>query len=216
MKMKCPYCGVSGSVSDSLLGKKVRCPKCKEIFKTTEETAPPASEKDQSVETPGYLSDAKPSPVMTSQDEAALEDEIAKIFEDMKSSPTDPATDFWQDMQASEKGEAVEGHEDKSGSLSEEDLLSELEDAVGEQCSACGTFVGKSTQYNLDGKVYCSACLPTEGGEEGGASSSKDLAVAGSGAQKISTTDWEGNAAILAALGMLAAVIAAAVYILAR
>lgn len=32
MKMHCPHCGVKGSVDDSYVGKKVRCPKCREIF----------------------------------------------------------------------------------------------------------------------------------------------------------------------------------------
>jgi predicted Zn finger-like uncharacterized protein len=216
MKMKCPYCRVSGSVSDSLLGRKVRCPKCKEVFKAIETTAPPAPEKDHSNETSGYMTDTRPSPDMTSQDEAALEDEIAKIFEDMKSSPTDPEPDFWKDMQTSEKGETADGSEENIGSLSEEDLKSELEDILGEKCSACGALVGKNTQHNLEGKVYCSACLPAEGGEENEASSSRDLAVSDSDVQKASKTDWEGKAAILAALGIIAVILYAAFYIIVK
>ena len=216
MKMKCPYCGVGGSVSDSLLGRKVRCPKCKEEFTAIATTDPPAPEKDYSMEASGFVTDTKSSPDMTSQDEAALEDEIAKIFEDMKSSPTDPEPDFWQDMQTSEKEETGYGSEENIGPLNEEDLKSELEDIIGEKCSACGTFVGKSTQHNLDGKVYCSACLPTEGGEEAEASSSRDLAVSKSDAQKTSKTDWEGKAAILAALGILGVILYAAYYIIVK
>ena len=32
MKMQCPHCGVSGKVDDSLLGRKVKCPKCVNTF----------------------------------------------------------------------------------------------------------------------------------------------------------------------------------------
>ena len=32
MKMLCPHCGVKGTVDDSFVGKKVKCPKCNDIF----------------------------------------------------------------------------------------------------------------------------------------------------------------------------------------
>lgn len=32
MYMLCPHCQVKGKVKDELIGKKVRCPKCEEIF----------------------------------------------------------------------------------------------------------------------------------------------------------------------------------------
>lgn len=32
MKMLCPQCGVKGSVADSYVGRKIRCPKCKQVF----------------------------------------------------------------------------------------------------------------------------------------------------------------------------------------
>lgn len=33
MKMKCPHCGVKGSLDDSFLHKKIRCPRCQQIFR---------------------------------------------------------------------------------------------------------------------------------------------------------------------------------------
>ena len=174
MKMKCPYCGVNGTVSDSLLGKRVRCPKCKEVFKVTAATAPPAPEnepkKEPIIEASGYVTDAAPAPGMTAKDEAALEEEIAKIFDDMKKSATDPWPDTQtlnNDTAASDRTEGDETKESSgtdSGPLSEEDLKSELEDILGENCSMCGTNVGKATKFELDGKIYCSACLPEGGG----------------------------------------------------
>ena len=228
MKMKCPFCGVNGSVSDSLLGKKVRCPKCKEIFKVTAATAPPPvsemepkkePKNDPIIEASGHVTDAAPSPGMTAQDEADLEDEIAKIFNDMKKSVPDHGPDPWQDAglldkDMTELGETAQGEKKESGPLSEEDLKSELEDILGENCSMCGTSVGKATKFDLDGKVYCSSCLPE--GEGGGdeVSSSKDLAVSGSAPKKASQSDWEGNAAILAAIGIIAVILFAAIYII--
>lgn len=32
MKMECPHCGVNGTVDDSLVGRKVKCPKCANTF----------------------------------------------------------------------------------------------------------------------------------------------------------------------------------------
>ncbi len=37
MKIDCPHCGVHGSVDDSLVGKKLRCPKCSKVFLVSEE-----------------------------------------------------------------------------------------------------------------------------------------------------------------------------------
>ncbi len=37
MKMHCPHCGVKGSVDDSYIGRKVRCPKCQTVFHCEDE-----------------------------------------------------------------------------------------------------------------------------------------------------------------------------------
>ena len=53
MRIKCLQCGVSGSVSNALIGKRVRCPKCEKVFLLTEENSPPllkkAPQKDPSI-----------------------------------------------------------------------------------------------------------------------------------------------------------------------
>jgi len=46
MKMHCPHCGVKGSVDDSYIGRKVRCPKCHNVFHCEDDqrhSAPPVS-----------------------------------------------------------------------------------------------------------------------------------------------------------------------------
>jgi DNA-directed RNA polymerase subunit RPC12/RpoP len=37
MKMRCPYCGLGGTVEESFFGKKVRCPGCLDIFGVSDE-----------------------------------------------------------------------------------------------------------------------------------------------------------------------------------
>jgi hypothetical protein len=227
MKMKCPFCGVNGTVSDSLLGRKVRCPKCKEIFKVTVATVTPYAtekepQKDPVIEASGHVTDTGPAPGMTAKDEAALEEEIAKIFDDMKKTATDHGPDPWQDTQTLDKDAAAPDTTAKSeikdssgtdiGSISEEDLKSELENILGENCSMCGTQVGKATKYNLDGKIFCSACLPEGGGGE--SSSSKDLAVSGSNLKKTLPSDWEAKGAIIGAIGIIAVILLVAIYII--
>lgn len=41
MKMECPHCGVNGTVDDSLVGKKVKCPKCVNTFVINAEGSAP-------------------------------------------------------------------------------------------------------------------------------------------------------------------------------
>ena len=65
MQIKCPQCGVNGSVSNTLVGKKVRCPKCMKIFPVTDELCLPVSEKpplENTIdEVPGCVSDSTPT-----------------------------------------------------------------------------------------------------------------------------------------------------------
>jgi len=36
MKMICPECGLKGTADDTLLGKKVRCPECLQVFRVND------------------------------------------------------------------------------------------------------------------------------------------------------------------------------------
>ncbi len=57
MKMICPHCGVKGSANDSLIGTKVKCPKCLGIFVVESEVVQPiaveSNELEQLQDTPG-------------------------------------------------------------------------------------------------------------------------------------------------------------------
>jgi hypothetical protein len=50
MEMTCPHCGVDGSADDSLLGRKVKCPKCNGIFGITAEMVQPILISDNDIE----------------------------------------------------------------------------------------------------------------------------------------------------------------------
>jgi hypothetical protein len=43
MKLTCPHCGVTGSIDDKFLGRKLKCPKCGQDFKATEDDAVPTA-----------------------------------------------------------------------------------------------------------------------------------------------------------------------------
>ena len=41
MKMVCPHCNVNGIVDDSLIGRRVKCPKCTNIFVVSSDSSEP-------------------------------------------------------------------------------------------------------------------------------------------------------------------------------
>ncbi len=209
MKMQCPHCGVRGTVPDSLIGKRARCPKCKEIFTaiadeasvvlgdepTRESTISPSAQSIKTGDSSG----------MTAQDEANLEEELAKIFDEMKQSSTEEVEepvgtaaedDFYADVD--------------TGPLSVEQLQAQLEDLMDERCAVCGTIVGKATKLELNGVVYCSKCLPgIDDAVEGG----KHLTVSQKPRQEKESGALRKLGSVLAGLVIIGIFIAAVYYI---
>jgi predicted Zn finger-like uncharacterized protein len=230
MKMKCPHCGVSGSVSDSLLGKNVKCPKCKKIFRVTEKTDYPAPKnelkKGSVIEASGHVADTSgPAPGMTAQDEAALEQEIAKIFDDMKNSALEEELSSMTETGSSDSvGSAMNWDMDtkdmrkdlsdlEQQSLNENDLEAELQEMLGGKCSVCGTFVGQKTKHEIGGNIYCSVCLPESGDAGGESSAGKDLTVtAGPDLKNALTGFWQTKGIKFVGVAIIAAIIVALVY----
>ncbi len=60
MKMHCPRCGVSGSADDSYLGRKVRCPKCREIFLVESPPEPAVEAEEYRLETHSEVAEHEP------------------------------------------------------------------------------------------------------------------------------------------------------------
>lgn len=49
MKMICPECGLKGTADDTLLGKKVRCPECLQVFRVDDSVTVADSSGDTGV-----------------------------------------------------------------------------------------------------------------------------------------------------------------------
>jgi predicted Zn finger-like uncharacterized protein len=229
MKMKCPRCGVSGSVSDSLLGKKVKCPKCKEVFRVEATMVPPTPKNEYQngsvIKASGYATDSEKAPGMTAQDEAALEQEIAKIFDDMKNSAMEQELNSIVETGSSDSiGSAMNWDMDtkdmrkdfsdsEKQSLSEEDLISELQEMLGKKCSVCGTFIGQGAKHEIGGNVYCSVCLPEGGGTGTETSAGKDLTVSKGPVPKTAWKDfWKMVGMKFVGLAVIAIILVALVY----
>jgi hypothetical protein len=213
MKMKCPHCGVKGTVSDSLIDKRVKCPKCTKAFQVVAEKPPvervfePVTES--ATETAGYEADTGASPGMTAQDEADLEEELAKIFDDMQRETPDSEEE--PDVEEGDDFESLFGHIDPEDlSLSEEELQTQLEDIMDESCTVCGTIVGKSNKHELNGKVYCTNCLSMT---EGDAETGRDLEVTkGVEQEGESSGMMKKLGAVLSGILIIALIIAAGYY----
>lgn len=81
MKMHCPHCGVKGSVDDSFIGRKIRCPKCQNIFPCEVDAVTP-EEIEPDLFAPPVLEEAAPASDEIVEDEKAMavdepDDEIA-------------------------------------------------------------------------------------------------------------------------------------------
>ncbi len=72
MKMICPHCGVKGSADDALLGRKVQCPKCTEVFEVGAEVV-------EAIEV-GELELEQLSEQADEQFDMASEEEIDDVF----------------------------------------------------------------------------------------------------------------------------------------
>jgi predicted Zn finger-like uncharacterized protein len=209
MKMQCPHCGVRGTVPDSLIGKRAKCPKCKEIFTAMTEEAPVAlgdePTRESTISPSAQTIETGDSSGMTAQDEANLEEELAKIFDDMKQSSSD------EEEESVETAAEDDFYADvDTGPLSVEQLQAQLEDLMDERCAVCGTIVGKATKLELNGVVYCSKCLPgMDDDSEGG----KDLTVTQKAKQEKEPGTLRKLGTVVAGLVVIGIFIAAVYYI---
>lgn len=154
MKMICPHCGLKGTAGESLLGKKVRCPECQQVFRVNEDVAmvtiptPEVSdviednvenvevedqeviESEQTLELPGEDID---------DDEIVLEDEDEELQETKAEDLIDEIDGLEEQGQAEEVVEVV------------------LADGV-KICSKCGFALSETFLQEVDGDVVCGLC----------------------------------------------------------
>lgn len=74
MKMRCPHCGVSGSVDDSYMGKTLSCPKCKSKFKAVPEMA--LEQQPQAVAVPDLADSEKHIAAQAGADHDASKEDV--------------------------------------------------------------------------------------------------------------------------------------------
>lgn len=72
MKMTCPHCGVKGSAQSSLMGKRVRCPKCRSIFDVTPAVLQPLPVEETELE--------QISSSALAEDAESAEDDVDDVF----------------------------------------------------------------------------------------------------------------------------------------
>ncbi|MDP3479708.1 MAG: zinc-ribbon domain-containing protein [Desulfoprunum sp.] len=111
MKMHCPHCGVKGSVDDSYIGRKIRCPKCQETFRCQiDEEVAGDVDMQQPVLPPAEEHPAL-SPVAETSDAESLKDladESPDIFSEEETSPVSQLDTFPVASLPLDEAEAVE------------------------------------------------------------------------------------------------------------
>ena len=133
MKMLCPNCGVKGSADDSYIGKKVKCPKCKEIFeavpeeeKIEESFREPASEELVEEPVVSDQEDILPEEGDVAGSEEEFDDEPLEIDEDEILSAVESEPESFDDESA------PAGPADEPAGESGDDFAVELDETLPE------------------------------------------------------------------------------------
>lgn len=83
MKISCPHCGVHGAVDNSLIERKLRCPKCSKVFLVTEELLPEVD--DTAIVHQEILYDDEPhNPETVEQESVDAEESVAPGDENLE------------------------------------------------------------------------------------------------------------------------------------
>jgi len=121
MKMICPHCGVKGSADQSLLQRKVKCPKCSGIFEVNAEVVTAIPVDDFELE--------PVSDVDETQDDPALEENVDGAFDDLFG---DKETSSVDEMEESALDKLLAGADEEEH---DDDLVAALHDSDEESMS---------------------------------------------------------------------------------
>ncbi|MCF8055531.1 MAG: zinc-ribbon domain-containing protein [Desulfocapsa sp.] len=163
MKIDCPHCGVYGSVEDSLVRRKLRCPKCSKVFLVSDDLLPEADEtnlKTCSVCSQSFASEllvdidsqlycvlCRPDFAVEAVEEAPEEDVLETVEEE--------TIDLFAET------------EQILGPDVESEVASEEESITLETCSVCGDSLHPDFLETVGSQKYCALCLPDETEEAG-------------------------------------------------
>ena len=147
MKIQCPHCGVRGTLDDAYIHKKIRCPKCSNVFRAesegsvTDDTPPPPPIAEPVVPPVVPIKQTEPThpgPVLASN--AASEERSAG-----SGSPPSPSDELSQKDQAG--AESAPPHSQPS--ITEAQVHEELDSLFTEtmKCSGCGKVASDQESY---------------------------------------------------------------------
>jgi len=157
MKIDCPHCGVHGSVDNSLLDKKLRCPTCSKVFLVTEEILPEFD--DSGMLSQEILHDKQQSPDLSAEDDDLLAamGEDASADEGVGASDGEELLGLMADDSEDNDLEAVLDAE-----LADEDLDFDKESVELETCSSCGESLHPAFLETVGFERLCALCIPDE------------------------------------------------------
>ena len=141
MKVKCPHCGVSGKVDNTLAGSKVKCPQCNDIFLVPLVVSSiPFSEQHTDPS-----SDQQTSELSENAAQNDIRDTFNKAGHD-----------------ASDNTDALDLPESQSSDEVEKELQAELDAMLAETCSVCGKGTGDELTFLSNHGLYCQDCHPQD------------------------------------------------------
>ena len=125
MKLNCPNCGVKGTADDSYAGKKVRCPKCQEMFLANPETSieeidstpvdvPPVVVEPPKVKLP-VQSVVKTKEELPAESDLSLQEEDDPLSEDEEKEEIIDWSDLVSEMEQQEEKVALSDEFDTEG-----------------------------------------------------------------------------------------------------
>lgn len=141
MKVKCPHCGVSGKVGNTLSGSKVKCPQCNDIFLVPlVDSSIPFSEQHTD-----SSSDQQTSELSENAAQNDIRDTFNKAGHD-----------------ASDNTDALDLPESRPSDEVEKELQAELDAMLAETCSVCGKGTGDELTFLSNHGLYCQDCHPQD------------------------------------------------------
>ncbi len=146
MKIDCPHCGVHGTVDNTFLDKKLRCPKCSKVFLVTEDSLPGFD--DRGMLSQEILYDESHSPDLFAGDE----DLLAAMAEGGGSSTEE---DDFSGLMNDESEDNDSGDEFGDGGLELDE-----EDVELEKCSGCGELLHPAFLESVGSEHLCALCFP--------------------------------------------------------
>lgn len=147
MKIDCPHCGVHGSVDNTLLDKKLRCPKCSKVFLVTEDILPEFDDRGMLSQEILY-DDESHSPDLFAGDE----DLLAAMAEGGGSSTEEDDFSGLMDDESEEN--------DSDDEFGDGGLELDEEEVALEKCSGCGELLHPAFLEPVGSEHLCALCLP--------------------------------------------------------